>query len=249
MLRPIDGVADHGVAEGGEVDANLVRASRLEREGHGGRAGEPLEHAVVRDGAHAMLSGPRGSAAAVAAVADDVEADGSRVVDDASFHERDVCALDVVASEELLQPAQDLAGAGEDDRAGGLLVEPMDDADIGALPVAELEVGVDAREQRVPFARLGRERQEAGGLVGDHELGVLVQDDEARPHRADRRPVDVEMNARLLAHETPGLAARNAVDVDPSRFDVLLGLASGEGMRAGNPEIETHGPIVRRALL
>jgi len=241
---PVYRVADDRVAERGEVDADLVRAPRLERQRHGGRPAEPLEDAVVRDGADALFSRPRGSPPAVAAVADNLEADRPGVIRDAAFDERDVLSLDIVPAEELLEAAQDLARAREDDGARRLLVEAVDHADVGALPVSELEIGVDAREQGVLLARLRGEGEQSGGLVGDDEIVVLVQNHEPRAYRSDRRTVDVEGDARLLSDGAPRLATRDSVDVDSSRFDVLLGLASGKGMRAGNPKVETHAGIV-----
>ena len=240
MSRTVDRIADDGMSDRGEVDADLVRPSGFESErDERGRRHAP-ENAVMRDGTPAFFPRARRPAAAVARVADQIESDRPGVAGDVPFDDRHVLALDVVAAEELLESAERLPGAGEHDRARGVLVEPMDDADVGPPPIPVLEVRVHPGEKRVLLARFRREREKARGLVDDDERRILAEDEELRPDVSDGRSVDVERHARVVADLTPRLAADRAVDVDAARLHVIARLAARERVLASDSLIETH---------
>lgn len=244
MLRPVNGVADHRMPERREVDANLMRASGLETQRCQRGAREPPDDPVVSHGTPSGLARMRRATPPVPAVADEVEPDRSGFLVHRSLDESHVLALDVVPSEELLQAAEDIARSREDDRSGGLLVEPMDDADVRPLFVAVQQIRVDATQESVLFTRFGRKRQEPGRLVHDDEIGIFVKHHELRPNGSDGRTIHIETDGRVLVDVAARLAARQAPDIDASRFDVVLSFAPGQGMRAGNPLIETHVRIV-----
>jgi hypothetical protein len=238
--RTVDRVADDGMADRGEMDADLMRPSGFEPQRDERRGRHPPEDPPVRDGAPPFLAGPGGSPPPVSGVADEIEADRPRVGADPSLDDRHVLALDVVTPEELLESAERLPGTGEHDRARRLLVEAVHDADVGAAPIAVLEVGVDPGEQRVLLVRFGREGQQARRLVDDDERRVLVKDGELRPDVSDRRAIEVERDPRVVADLPARLAADRALDVDPSRLDVVARLASRQRMLAGDTLVEAH---------
>ena len=243
-FRAVDGVADDGVPDRGEMHPDLVRSPRLEAKRDEGRRRHRPEHPVMRHRPDSGLPPARRSAASIARVANEVETDRSGGLRDASFDERHVLALDVVAPEEFLEAVERLAGARENDRAGGFLVEAVDDSHVGALAVPVLEVGVDPRKERVLLVGLRREREEARRLVDDDDVGVFVEDGELRPDVSDRGPVDVERHSRGVRNVAAALAAGRPVDVDAPGLDVVARPPPRERMFAGDALIEPHAAIV-----
>src|SRR2546430_312873 len=74
---------------------------------------------------------------------------------------------------------------GENEQAGGLTIEPMDDEDPPAFPRPH-----PGAEQAVcgPLALgFGRDRQEPRGLLDDHEVLVLMNEPERRREAGGRR--------------------------------------------------------------
>ena len=119
----------------------------------------------------------------VDAVAADRRLDPARPRARRALDEREIAALDLAAADRLLEPRVRLLGAGDDEQAGGVAVEPVDDP--GPVVVAagrvELEQPVHERSRRVAGARVN---DEAGGLVDDEE--VLVLPDDVEIHRLGR---------------------------------------------------------------
>src|SRR5438874_1932184 len=83
-----------------------------------------------------------------------------------------------------LQGLLDGERLGEDEQAGGLTIEPMDDEDPPAFPRPH-----PGAEQAVcgPLALgFGRDRQEPRGLLDDHEVLVLMNEPERRREAGGR---------------------------------------------------------------
>src|SRR5947208_4476827 len=98
-----------------------------------------------------------------------------------ALDERQVLALDQPSPERLLQPAMNILRARDDEQARGVAVEPVDDPrSLGLSPrhTARQQLG-----ERVLAVSARRMHDQAGGLVDDEQVLVLVCDRERAVHR------------------------------------------------------------------
>ena len=176
----IEGVADHRVMERGEVDADLVGAAgvKLDFEERGGTdagKGAPVGAGFAGPGKDEAAAG--GHANAALGVTGDGEVDDAGVVEMA-FDEGDVGFLDFAVAKGFAEFGVGEIGLGDEDDAGGFLVEAVDDT--GAKDVAALREGLTATEERVDesaFVVSGAGVDDhAGGLVDGYDVGVFVED-------------------------------------------------------------------------
>jgi hypothetical protein len=118
-----------------------------------------------------------------AGVAPDRGLDRAAARTGATFDEGDVFALDVPRGERPLEQAVDLLRAGYDQQAGGVAVQAMHDArsiGIAAHPPATGGVDEQLGERALAVPARGV-HDEAGGLVDDEQVLVLVGDLEWHP--------------------------------------------------------------------
>ncbi len=94
--------------------------------------------------------------------------------------EREVGLLDGARLERALERLEGGVVLGDDEAARGLLVEAVDDArPENAADARESRDVVEERvDQRAPRVPGGRMDDEAGGLVEDEEVAILVEDGE-----------------------------------------------------------------------
>ena len=227
------------MARGREVHADLVRAAGLGAHQHVRGPGEPLDGLEAGHGMLAPFAGPRDRARETG-LAHEVPVEGA-AVGKSSLDQRDVLALDRMAAEELLQRVEGGAVAREDERAGGVVVEPVHDAGVRPSAVAMLQVVDGAGPERVLLAGLGGHGQEARRLVDDEDVVVLVEHGEARAHRAAHGAVRVELDRGAGRDLEPGLLGRRAVDVDASPTHRLARGPAGQGELLRDREVEPHG--------
>src|SRR5262249_19937555 len=154
---PASAVAHDGVAEVGELDPDLVAPAGPQAELDQRRVPAALEDAEVGDRLAPFHAATQGAA----------------LGPDAPLDAGDVDALRTASLELVLEAALDRGRLRDDQEPGGVPIEPVDDE--GASPraggrqvVPEEPVG-----RAVPLA-LGGDREEAGGLVDDDEVLVLV---------------------------------------------------------------------------
>ena len=176
--RAVFQVALDGAADGGQLTADLVVASRVEADGQQGVAVGTSDEAVVEHGllAAAHLGGvgkrlveplvtrePVGERGALG---------GGRAADDGQ-----VGLAHAALAEEGVQPAERLAGPGEDHEPAHGAVEPVDNAekDGAGLGVLFLDVGFHAVGEG-GVAGLVALYDLAGLLVDDDEVVVFVND-------------------------------------------------------------------------
>ena len=250
----VDLVADERQVLAREVDADLVRAARVEAAGDPGDGqaldGAPAHAAgtsACRLGAHARAAGEALEAGAAARIAADRRLD-DEVGRGGAEREGPVLALDGA----LLKLAHEvrLGGkrAGDNHEAGRVAVEAVDDARTGHL--AELGIAPQqAVEQRAAGVARARMHDETGGLVDDDDRIVLV--DHVELHvllgREGERLVkmglleqrDLVALGDLLAHLLDDLA----VHLDASLLDELLQTSSGNiGHQGGENLVKAFSP-------
>ena len=172
VFAAVNRVAQDRMAGAGEMNANLMRAARLELHGHERGSSEPFEGAVTRHRPAAFLAGLGDAAASVPRVANEISIEGAVPVD-VSFDESDVLPFDVMKPKETLQELKGLAIAGEDESAGGVAVQPMHDEGGRPAPVSVMQVVEDSRQQRVLLVIGRRDREQARRLLDDQEVGVF----------------------------------------------------------------------------
>ena len=238
-------VADDGVADGGEVEADLVGAAGFEPDGEqGGDGSEAFDDAIMGDGVDAEVVAAGDSVALALAADDQGAADGGLLAGDDALDDGEVLALHLVLAEEGLKGVEGLGRLGEGERAGGFLVEPVDDADVRLAAVADGEVVLDSGGEGVGFVRGGGEGQDAGGLVDDDDVGVLEQDVELRADdAAGLGAVGVEVEDGVGSDEAAGFVAAGAVEVDAAGADGFLGGGAGEGEAFGDEFVDADGGV------
>jgi predicted ABC-type ATPase len=173
----VHGVAEDGVAVGFELDADLVLAAGVELAAEVGDflLGVGLHHEVAEDGEFALAD-----------VFGDVHFAGVGVFEEEIFElgfvffgdavdDDIVAAGDGVLEELFLEGAEGIPGAGEDEEAGGVAVEAVDEVDL-VFAVLLLEVvGEEFGDEGAFFLGVGG-GEEAVGFVDDEDVGVEVDD-------------------------------------------------------------------------
>jgi hypothetical protein len=223
-------VAGERMAQGAEVDADLVGAARLEVDVEQAGRAERLDDLVVGDAGLALVH--HRELVVVARVAADGRVDGADHRVGQALHERVVLLVDVAAAEGLLEDAVGVLRLGHHHQPTGADVEPGHDALAlagptgGDLVARGRESGDDGRTGP-PDARV---RRHAHRLV-DHDDVVVVVDHAHAGHGlrddlearagADGGQADLEKVTR--AHPV-GLARGPMVELDLPRLGEVGGL-------------------------
>ena len=117
----------------------------------------------------------------------------------------------------------------------------MDDPDERPLAaVADRQVAGGPVDQRVALVGSGGEGQEAGGLVHDQDVAVLVQHAEPAGDRPRLGPAGEVLDRRVGLDLAPGLVAAVARHVDPAVAHRILGGPARQAEPLGHQLVETH---------
>ena len=125
-IGAVQQVADAGMVQGAQVDADLVGAPGLELDREQAREAVRLERVVVRDARPAV--GPHGELEVVLGVPRDRCVDRAGVRIGVALHERVVRLVDRAGAERLLEHRVRMLGLGDGHQAAGADVEPLHDA-------------------------------------------------------------------------------------------------------------------------
>ncbi len=171
-------VAGQGVADRGEVGADLVRAAGLQARLQVALLAQQLQHREVRARLARGGAGDRHPVALARGAADrGVDRAGARA--EPAAGEGEVDPLDLAPLHLGLQGGVGLVAAGDDEQAAGPLVEPVDDP--RALRVAAAAEDVAQLVDQGRAAVRGRRvDDQAGRLVDDRERLVEVDDPQLR---------------------------------------------------------------------
>ena len=221
-----------------EVDADLVRAPGLQpRLDERGEA-EALEDLPLGHGADPLLARLRDAPPAVATVLDEVLVEGSGVARQVALDDGDVAPVHRVRAELRLEVDEAAPAPREDEDAGRLLVEPVDDGDVRSpVPAAApLHVARDAAAAcRLP--RLGRVGEEAGRLDDGDRVVVLVEDLERRVD-APLLAVAVPTERRVPRDDRAGVVHDRPVDrhlaLEDGALEARRGLVGVERLEAAD---------------
>lgn len=123
----VEGVAGDGVADVGEMDADLVGAAGADLDLEEGVMGKALEDAV--SGVSGAAGGEAGGhAGAAEGVAGDGGVDGAGFEADGALDQGEVGFADFARGELVGEVAVSGVGAGDEEDAGGAFVEAVNDA-------------------------------------------------------------------------------------------------------------------------
>ena len=174
FVGAVEFVADDGMAEVGEVDADLVFASGAgegleEGEGFSGavEAAEDFEVGLGGGaiGAHGVFDGDLAVVILTQGKVGEVLVPGGVAMDDGEVFFADGAALPDAA-----KVAGGGIGFGDEDEAAGFAVEAVDEVRGGSLA----EVQTDTADEAGVCVAFGGMADEAGGFVDDEEFGILV---------------------------------------------------------------------------
>jgi hypothetical protein len=173
----IHGFTDYGMANLGQVNADLMRASRFEPASEpGSRAAESLNHFIMSDGADAPVGSADYASAAVAPVSDKGQVDRSPRGFNQSLDKRAIKPFDGMSAEECLERSKRPGRTNDEYRAGRVSVETVDDANVmPGRPARACKVSPRALQQGTAFACGRRLSQHSGGLVNDEDMTVLIK--------------------------------------------------------------------------
>ena len=247
VLDPVEGVARDREPDGGEVDADLVRPAGLETNAEERARRQDLEHLEVRDRV-ARRGRVERVATGVGAVSSDRSLDSPALGARRPDNEGEIAPLEAATADEVLQTAVRLGRPRDDDEAGGVAVEAVDDA--GALELAARNaVREQALHERPPSQARRRMHDDSGRLVDDEQVLVLVGDAKAQLLRLEGfggRRAAVELD-RLAAGKSEALGAATAVDADRAAREETLGLGARSDLwQRGQEAVEAlAGGLVR----
>src|SRR5262245_44381409 len=142
----VDVVADDGMAQRGQVYADLVGAPRLQARLERREVGEALEHAIARDRALATAGGADRHLDPIARMAPDRRVDDPLARANAPVHDGEIAARHRARGHLLHQVVVGCLRLGDDQKARGVLVVPVDDAGPPRSP--DPRDGRRVREQR-----------------------------------------------------------------------------------------------------
>jgi hypothetical protein len=240
--RSVDGLADHWVADLGEVDADLMRTPRLKPASDLGR--EPtefLDHFVVGNGANSLAGASGDAFAAISPVRHEWQIDRSTGWFDQSLDECNIEPFDRMGSEEHLERAKSRRRANQQDRAGRVSIKTLDDANVGASRVARAsEISPSVLEQRAALARRSRLGQHSRRLVNNQDMAILIEDSQSTPQGFGAWPVGPERNRGVWLDLTPGLETGQARHVDAPTPDGFLRLPSRQPETRGDQFIQAQ---------
>jgi hypothetical protein len=223
-VHAVGRISGDGEVDRGEVNADLMRAARLETHAQERVLAEELEQLELGHGVSGEV-GIEGDARRIMAVAPDRRLDPSAARARAPPHERDVLAYDLPPAEHPLEAPVDVVRAGDDQQPRRVAVQPVDDAGPLGLVAARDRVGrepMDERAARVPGRGVD---DDARRLVDNEQVLVLVRDSKRDVLRLDdtRTPVR-ELELHLLpALEAMALRPPRAVDERAALADEPLG--------------------------
>ena len=183
LARAVATVAEHRMPGVRELHADLMLATRLERELDERVVAPSRTDPHVRHRELAAALGP-GVPDRERRVLGEIRAQGLRVGLHDPAHERDVRAPGLVVLELLLQRVLGLGRLRQRDEARGLPVEPVHDEHALGRPPAR-EHPAHRRVQRLRALAVRRHREQSRRLVDDEQVVVLVHDVQ---RAAPRRP-------------------------------------------------------------
>ena len=226
---PVLPVADDRVSEGGELSTDLAPPPGHERELEQRRPPKARQHPVAGD---RLLAAARGSNAQ-GPVLHEVRGQRTLLFPDDAFHAGHVHPLGRARLELRLERPLHGKRLREDEEAGGLAIEPMDDEDPPASPRPHpiAQQAVDG-----PSALGGgRDRQERRGLVDHEEVLVLMYEAERRREGGRRRRSQFDTVAGT--HQGVATVDDDAVDSNARAGEPLFEPA------ARHPRVEDAKPL------
>ena len=264
----VEGIAGDGVAEGAEVDADLVGAACFNAdadEGERAEAGvDAADDAPMGDGGARAGDATRSHAGTADGIAANGGADGAARRLEVAMDEGDVGFGESALGEHGAEFAVGRVVAGDDDEAAGLAVEPVDDAGAESVAAAGAELAVVVEEgvdegAAVAGVFLGLSvlgvfgvcigacagagvDEHASGFVDDGQVSVLVNDGEGNGFRGGTEGGEDRLAEDLnlfAAFEAQGGFGGSAIDEDARLLEEELDAGAADAFElGGEPGVE-----------
>ncbi len=235
----VDRVAQNGMTGGGEVNADLVCAPRLELNRDQRSPPGPLDRPVSRHRAPSLLPAPSHAAAALSRIPDQIRIEDAEA-GQSPLHQRHVLPFDAMRSKEILEKPKRFPVAREDDRSGRVAVDPVNDEGDRPPAIAAVKVVEDSREKSVPLPGGSGNGEQPRGLVDDEQILVFEEHREPRLNSMARRAVRMERKSGLSGNLASRLVARLVVDVHAACPDGLPGRSAPEVPPERHGGVEPH---------
>lgn len=241
ITAAIDGITQEGVADVGEMDADLMSTPAVEVDielaaprkatdnaqvGHGGSPGVNDRHALT-----------------VAVIPANGRVDARRLLGEAAVHQRPVAASQGATLQLRREMAVGTLSLGDHQQTTGVAVEAVNDS--GTFGAPQQRPGVAALAQPVGQSSVGVTRgrvdDEPGGLVDDGD--ALVLEGDAQCHRRSRegrcsRKGRLRHNDGVAGTHASTGATWSAVDGDVTSGDKIMGLVPRCPTPASQPEVQ-----------
>jgi CubicO group peptidase (beta-lactamase class C family) len=243
-------VPQHGVAEVGQVDSNLVRPSGPELRLDQRKRAEAFERAENRTSGSAPASGRERRAAGAGAWPADC-AVHETLVGQLTANDGDVLAADAMSAKLSLQAFRGVVRQREDEKARGVAIEAVYDEDAPVTPSATLDLGAGPAHNGVLIAFGRGVHEQTGGLVDNQDVGIGVDDLDGW-HLGSACPL---RQAGVVRHdvgwhdERSGIGRYDPVHEDMAHQDLLLGPGiRGAEDRLSNPGEPSHRSVHDRSV-
>lgn len=221
----VDAVGEHRMPEVREMDADLVRAAGSQLGLDQRCPTEALDGADLRDGVAAGSVRAEGGEARARPRSTDLAFD-LLLLGKVTGDQRQVPTLDRVGTKLVLKPLGGVVVEGEDEHAGGVLVDAVDDQHAAVLSGLALDRGRDPRQNGVRLARVGRMDEQTGRLVDHHEVVIEVQELDRRSARGtcSSWQVRVVVNLVIIPDNCSRIDDDLLVDQDVSDLHLVAGV-------------------------
>ena len=242
----VGGIAHNRMAPVGTMHPNLVGPSRIQLEAQQRIVPQSLHQPPVGAGGSATVGINDRIFLAIQRMAADRPMDAARLPHRHPVNHRQVFTAGDTRLDLALQSHQCLLALGDNNAAGGVLIEPMHDA-WAHLAADAGQVGAMVQQtvhQGAVLVAGGRMDGEAGGLINDNQVGILVKHIEGNRLSLEigkwfggRHP-----QLHLIARPEGGFGATgHAVDPHKTGVDELLNPGAALlGTLTDQPAIQTH---------
>ena len=246
FFRAVDRVAQHGMADGGHVHANLMGAAGGQARLDERRAAQPLAHEPV--GASLAPAGNHGHALAVGGMAADGRVHEALALAEIADDDGHVCPVHRVGLDLLGQAHVRPVVLGHQQQARRVLVDAVDDA--RADLAADAREVVQPRQQRVDqrarlVARRGMD-DHARGLEHHRHVVVLIEDvqrDVLGLRRGGRGFGDAQRHAHAGLQAKPCLGLGRSVRRRHAVGDQRAGAGAGHVRHGRGEHVQPFGAV------
>jgi hypothetical protein len=246
LLRAVDEIADDGMSDRAQMQADLVLAARVQFDFEEGGSGETLLDAVVRNGvARRLVIIARKVASSRDVLVCNWQVDGSGCGPRYPFHERQVSPHEGMLPKGRPTCGVALARKSDGNQSRGAAIQSMQSADVRAGAAYACEIGADTREHAVVIrAAVCGHGQQAGGFLNDGKVLVLMRDGKPKANRFGASAIPVIEDRPGSVDSMRGVSDQLRADINLPGFDRVLGLPTRQPELPNHSHVQTLGATI-----